>query len=140
LTLAACATMMNAHWKFIMPFQKILDLSTAHMTSKDNKILQNYMDSPAAIRSLIAYSYEYGWTISTSLMLNGAVDRDEHLAKVRKEGFSEAFIKILTHAADNGAVLVRLDRDGDLEPGLPSFDWDNDDEIVEPEAAAAPKA
>jgi hypothetical protein len=40
-----------------------------------------------------------------------------------RNGFSDHFINVLTHAADQGAVAVRFDRDAEYEPGLPSFDW-----------------
>ncbi|MGY3582356.1 hypothetical protein ACVIGB_000720 [Bradyrhizobium sp. USDA 4341] len=122
-----------------MPMQKLLDLSTGHMTSKDVKLLEAYRaDRRPSDMALIAYPYEYGWTVSTSGLLDGATERADRIAAIHKEGFSEHFIKVLTHAADHDAVLVRFDADAEFEPGLPRFDWENGDEMIMDFASPAP--
>lgn len=123
-----------------MPILKFLDLSTAHITSKDAKLLKKYTaaEGHPPGSALIAYPYEYGWTVSTSGMLNDKADREECLAGMREEGFSEHFVNMMVYAADNETQMVRLDRDGDCEPGLPTFDWEKGDEMTPAEEPAAP--
>ncbi|AJF08216.1 hypothetical protein [Geoalkalibacter subterraneus] len=54
-------------------------------------------------------------------------DFDEFLAsdkkQIKQEGFSQEFIAILEKAAYNKISLIILDRDGNLDPDLPSFCW-----------------
>lgn len=112
-----------------MPLEKLLDLSTAHMTANDDKLLHAYDCSPRSRGAMICYPIEGGFTISTSCMRIGPADRREAIKAIRKEGFSEAFINVLKHAADQDAVLVRFDRDAGYEPGLPCFNWETGDEM-----------
>ena len=122
-----------------MPIRKMLDVSTAHITSADAKLLGEYSskgNSPG--KALIAYPFEYGWTVSTSGLLDGAADRRGKIADMRREGFSEHFINLMKHAADKGAVLVRLDADAEYEPGLPTFDWEHGDEMSSEATSPAP--
>jgi hypothetical protein len=122
-----------------MPMQKLLDLSTAHITSKDARLLEAYRaDRKPSGKALVAYPFEYGWTVSTTGMLDGAADRADRLTAIRNEGFSEHFIRVLNHAADQDAVLVRFDADADFEPDLPRFDWENGDEMIVDAASPAP--
>lgn len=120
-----------------MPFQQILDLSTVHIKPSDGKLLERYpADERPSGAALIAYPYEYGWTVSTS-GLNETDARDGFVEGIRREGFSEAFVELVKFAHDNDCTLVRLDRDGDFHPGLPAFDWDTGEEM-ENEANSAP--
>lgn len=93
-----------------MPIRSMLDLSTAHITAADAKLLGEYSSQGNhSGKALIAYPYEYGWTVSTSGMLDGVADRRAKIADMRREGFSEHFIRVMKLAADRGAVLVRLE-------------------------------
>lgn len=121
-----------------MPMLSMLDLSTAHITSSDAKLLGEYRSEGNSDKALIAYPFEYGWTVSTSGLNDGVADRRGKIADMRSEGFSEHFINLMKHAADRGAVLVRLDGGADYEPGLPTFDWDNGDEMSSGVASPAP--
>lgn len=122
-----------------MPIMKMLDLSTAHITSKDADLLRTYRaDENGPDKALTAYPYEYGWTVSTSGMLDGGADREEKIAAMRAEGFSDHFVNMMTHAADLDVAMVRLDRDAECEPGLPTFDWSAGDEMTPADPAPKP--
>lgn len=124
-----------------MPILTFLDISTCHITSKDAEVLRRIRPGNGthlAPPRLIVQPYEYGWTISTSGMLDGDEDRAERLAAMIDEGFSEHFIKMMLYAADNGTQMVRLDCDAGLEPGLPTFDWEKNDEMTPAEEVASP--
>lgn len=105
-----------------MPIQTILDLSTGHLPHKDRALLSRYQTANSPGMALIAYPYEYGWTVSTSGMLDGATDRADRIDAMRREGFSEYFVAIMIKAADRGVVMVRLDADAEYEPDLASFE------------------
>jgi hypothetical protein len=114
-----------------MPLQKMLDLSTGHITSKDAELLRRYKsEGNDSAMALTCYPFAYGWTVSTSGLLDPLAGRAERLDEMRKEGYSEHFIAVMTHAADLGATLVRLDCDAEYEPGLPRFDWENGDDMT----------
>jgi hypothetical protein len=120
-----------------VPIQTILDLSTAHMTYNDSLLLGTYKatgDQPDDA-SLVAYPYEYGWTVSTG-PLNDQDDADNVRAAMLAEGFSEHFVAVLDKAMAANCVLVRFDRDAMREPGLPTFNWEAEMETgdVTPEA------
>jgi hypothetical protein len=109
-----------------MPVQKFFDLSTGHLTDQDRKLLEMYpaKDRPSGM-ALIAYPYEYGWTVSTSSVMEPETLED-HLDAIRAEGFSESFIKILMHAAGEKCWMVRFDSDAAHEPGFEVFEWESD--------------
>jgi hypothetical protein len=122
-----------------MPMQKLLDLSSGNIPSSDAKLLQTFRDGRRDFRvPLIVYRYEYGWTVSTAGLLNTAAERADRLTAMSKAGFSEHFIKVMSLAADQDAVLVRFDADAAFEPGLPRFDWENDDEMTLDTSPPAP--
>ena len=105
-----------------MPIEKILDLGTCHLTATDARLLGEYdVERPPSL-TLIAYPYEYGWTVSTSGLSDPDMAPDFEKG-AHAEGFSETFLAILRSAAGMGAVMVRFDRDGDEEPGFPIFEW-----------------
>jgi hypothetical protein len=111
-----------------MPVRTFLDTSTAHLTWEDTQLLQRHIEDGDVMASggLIAHAAQYGWTVSTSGMLEGSAERAERLEAIRVAGFSEHFIGLLDHAANQGVQMVRLDRDAECEPELPTFDWEND--------------
>jgi hypothetical protein len=119
-----------------MPIQKLLDLSTGHLSRKDIELLKDYKaEDNSSDKALIAYPFAYGWTVSTSGMLNSE-DRFERIDEMRQEGFSEYFVAVMVHAAELGAVIVRFDRDAEYEPGLARFEDGADEPVAE--ASPAP--
>ena len=119
-----------------MPIQKLLDLSTGHLSRKDIELLKDYKTGGnSSDKALIAYPFECGWTVSTSGMLDSAEGRFERIDEMRLEGFSEYFVAVMAHAAELGAVIVRFDRDAEYEPGLARFEDGGDEPVVEPSTA-----
>src|SRR4051794_38848986 len=97
-----------------MPLLPFLDLSTAHLTDGDVELLRSFSnDDPGFME------YEYGWVVSTAVMISAGEFRESKLKFLRDAGFSETFITIALHAAVNGAWLMRFEMDADIEPGLP---------------------
>lgn len=96
--------------------KKVLDISTAHITNKDNELLRISSEGQTAT-SLVVYDYAYGYFIAVP---------DELTAEAyREEGFSEALISILTYAKITGCDYVQLDGDGITYTDLQTFDWDS---------------
>jgi hypothetical protein len=86
---------------------KVLDISTGHMTEKDNETLREY-EAVVPVYEL----KDFGW-----LCYVGEIDDNwpDHL-------FSPEFRAILKEAAELGCDYVRFDRDG-REYDIPTFDW-----------------
>jgi len=117
-----------------MPIQTILDLSTVHMTMADESLLRSMHsadDGHPEGSVIIAYPYEHGWTVSTSVFGMGRPASDpaasQHdlaiVKRLQDQGYSREFGLLLVHAYRLGCTMVRLDRDGEVEPDLPVFDW-----------------
>ncbi len=123
----------------------ILDLSTDHVTSKDDELLRGYpSDDVLADRPLAAHPYEYGYTVSTApLMDPDPAAREAFLDAVRAEGFSDAFVSLMERAAEKGVVMVRFDQDIEAVEEFDIFAWDKGDaridyETGEPVESSAP--
>ncbi len=101
---------------------QVLDISTGHITKKDNELLQAYCDVGGShIIGLIVYSYEYGYFINIpskdSLHLS-VVGRD-----LVKAGYSQDFVALMRLGRDLDCRFIRLDQDGDYYDDLPKHDW-----------------
>ncbi len=124
-------------------FWKLLDLSTEHITPEDHALLGGYRGPDwrgerdrDIDQTLFVTPCVGGWIVSTSgcaaprptrlLSASGkaelAMMRREVLARMRREGFSEAFIGVFRYAYDNGVSDIRFDRDADFVPHLSLFD------------------
>ena len=97
---------------FAQPYiVKVLECSTAHITSKDNDLLnQDGMSAPAV------YKFEYGHFVYAE----NVFEEQETLAKT---GFSEQFIRILKKANSEGCKFVQFDCDGMEYNDLEKFNW-----------------
>ena len=83
---------------------KVLDLSTGHLTKRDNEHLLNLPMSPAIPTGA-------GWIVSTACE---TFDRME---------LSEQFHKIIEVAKQEGYDYVWFDQDGDFSERFEIFDW-----------------
>lgn len=96
------------------------DLSTGHITEKDNRCLWVAQVFGEELPMRVV-EFKYGFYITITQ------DLDEFLASGKENllghGLSEAFVDLLEKAARNGINLVILDRDGDFDPELPTFEW-----------------
>jgi hypothetical protein len=119
-----------------MPIQKLLDLSTGHMTLADSKILDDYMNRNPLDSSLTIYPYEYGYMVSTSSLADEPANHEPE-SRLKSEGFSDAFLAVMQHGLASECAMVRFDIDGEYEPDFPIFDWEN--EAIEPSSTNALK-
>ncbi len=85
------------------------ELSTAHISKKDNYLLQED-DS-----GLSVYEYEFGFRIY--------LDPEITKSAIKKFGFSKAFAKLFVMSKIQGCDYLILDRDGDIYDFLKVFDW-----------------
>ena len=95
---------------------KIFDVSTAHVTRKDDQILkkaQDILDPP----TLIVYPYEEGYFIYVPIVVK------EYVSSMKKEGYSKAMVTLLTRARAHDCTFLRLDCDGMIYEDLPTYDW-----------------
>jgi len=88
-----------------------LDVSTLHITERDNELLQDN-DFPMSV-----YEYECGYFIHAAGSFEDAVEN------LRNFGMSEAFITIWKHARDLDCWFLRLDADGTEFEEFETFEW-----------------
>lgn len=103
--------------------QKYVNVSTAHITQKDDSLLRWHSKSAAG---LIVTQYDGGYfliiaedTVST---LKAGPASDEPLLASDESQFSPEFVSIIEQADAQGITLVQIDRDGG-QHDLPTFDW-----------------
>jgi hypothetical protein len=89
----------------------VLDVSTGHMTEKDNNLL---LENPNSCSPLV-HPYEGGMDV---LVPDNKGDLD-----FLEPYFSREFFLIIKYAYDNGYRYVQFDRDGPVYLELTKFDW-----------------
>jgi len=89
---------------------KYLDISTAHMTKKDDAILTK------GVKDLILDSYEYGYRIYISK--DTKEDFKDFIDCLKKNEFSKSFIKVFKWARKKDMDWVQFDADGYTYPNL----------------------
>lgn len=98
----------------------VLDLSTAHITESDSRLLSveaAFNDVP----SLRVVPFEYGFYLTIISDLKEFLADDK--SALREAGLSDAFIKILEKAAAHEINFIILDRDGGCDDELEVFEW-----------------
>lgn len=116
-----------------LDIEKILNLSTAHITARDNGHLSECakLSNPSACHSEVAQEYNAaGWVIETGfgfmIFVPPKGNREEvedHVKGFKHVGMSPEFIAIFKLAAEKGCRWLRLDCDIPVVEGLPEFDW-----------------
>jgi hypothetical protein len=94
----------------------ILDCSTVHVRPADMDLLG---EVPGQGRSteVLAYPNEYGAFVYVPAPPEIAEDfknKEEYLANLRSDGFSEAFVKVLEFAASKDCIWIKFDGDGHI--------------------------
>lgn len=86
------------------------DISTAHITRKDDELLCRKHPS------IIRFKKDCGYFVYT-------VFANNNVEVLREKGFSEAFINLLLKAQSEDLKWLELDADGEIYPDLPQFKW-----------------
>lgn len=104
-----------------LEIDKVVNLSTAHITEKDNTLLTEIVEDEHP---------EAGWTIATDygfmVFVPSRGNKEEvaeHVYGFTKVGMSPQFIALYMLAAEQGCTWLRLDCDIPEVKGLPTFDW-----------------
>jgi len=92
-----------------MSICKYLDLSTAHITEADSKLLEE--DNGLPFRVL---SDEFGFFVSSA---NASDD------ELKNAGLSDDFTAICNHALEKGCLYINLDSDAEIIDGLHVNNW-----------------
>ncbi|MEN1990298.1 hypothetical protein [Paenibacillus hubeiensis] len=90
--------------------ESFITVSTAHISEDVNHQLQNEWINKT--HQLIYYAYEYGYFICIL---------DEPLPE--EETLPDSLRQVVLFARSKGAQWLKLDRDGDIFPELPTFNW-----------------
>jgi hypothetical protein len=93
-----------------LEIEKVLVVSTVHITEQDNHLLQISADE-----TIIVYDCEYFYLIYLA----------ENILESIGEVFSPAFKKLIEFAKthEEGFTHLKLDRDGNTLEGFEEFDW-----------------
>jgi len=104
--------------------QTHLDLSTGHITEIDNSLLKIASSHYAKLNvALRVVGYEYGYYITLlAEPCEYRVDR-EGWNRMLAAGLSVEFCNLIRSAAERGIGLIVLDRDAEINPNLPTFNW-----------------
>ena len=104
-----------------LPTDKMITLSTRHITKLDSHVLAQHgcaHTSPPALPRV--ESHEYGWFIFVTS------DKDEfkeYYFALQNWRFSGALQNIYRLAYKQGIVLIDFDREGEEVEGLETFEW-----------------
>jgi len=100
-----------------LEFDKVLVCTTAHFTDADNMALaefaEDHAEAPDTSEHFVA-NMGYGYIV----WVNSDGDFTEYKGKM-----SDAFIGMLGFAFNQGAQFLRFDRDAQVIPDFPTFDW-----------------
>jgi len=95
---------------------KILDCSTVHVRPADMDLLGE-VPGQGISTEVLAYPNEYGafvYVPAPPEIAEDFKDKEEHLAVLRSDGFSESFIRVLELAASKNCVWIKFDGDGHI--------------------------
>jgi hypothetical protein len=94
----------------------IFEISTGHLTSKDNKLLAEAGEGKTS-NPIVAYIYEYGYFVFVP-------EKDTGLNQyARTYGYSKGFTKIMTRARKLKCKYIQFDGDGYILDDLETFNW-----------------
>ena len=103
---------------------KCFEASTAHISFRDNELLQmscegSGVDIPGGP---ITYAYEHGFFVYAYETGDAKYDA-EYLDDCKKFGLSDEFVALVVEARANGCKYLQLDADATVYDDLPKFDW-----------------
>ena len=89
---------------------KVLDVSTAHITEKDNNLLSSNDTY------VISYPKDHGFFVYVP-------EAAKIIKTFARDGYSKAFLKLMKMASEHKCGWIMLDSDGTVYPQLKVFDW-----------------
>ena len=103
-----------------LDIEKVLNLSTAHITAKDNERLLYATENGHPDAGWIIPIEDYGYMI---FVPSNQEEVDQHVFGFSRMGMSTAFAKIFRLTAEHECTWMRLDCDIPPVPELKQFDW-----------------
>jgi hypothetical protein len=104
-------------------FKKVLEVSTGHITKKDN----DFLISKEPIGWLpIVHSYLEGYFVHVF----SDPETSKASLQIWEKHFSPEFCRIMLHAHTIGVTYVQFDADGVEYTDLKTFPWDNEEEVA----------
>ncbi|MGG5810875.1 hypothetical protein [Falsiroseomonas sp. CW058] len=104
---------------------RFLDISTAHITLEDDRILAQWaeceMTKPLLRPPYRVVRHAYGYFVH--VRDEPAEERAECEAAARDEGISECFLEIQAIARRHGCWWINIDRDASILDGAATNDW-----------------
>lgn len=98
--------------------QKMLVVSTAHISKDDNFILSTFGDAGGPT-CLVVDQYPYGYIVWV-----GSYSSDEdYPVQIVNEGMSKEFIALMELAEQLDCEYLKVDADGPIYDDLPTFEW-----------------
>jgi hypothetical protein len=95
--------------------QKVLDISTGHITKSDSLLLSDASRGESE-NPIVTYKYDYGFLVAVQ-------DERGVYSQAKKYGFSNQFIKIMRMALKLKLSFVKFDGDAIAYDDLKFFDW-----------------
>lgn len=102
-----------------MTIARFLDLGTRYITATDAALLDQ-RSTDGGSTCLIIRRHDYGWFIHVPLE---PAELATLAVALRANGYSNAFVGVLSYASKHECWWVNLDADGEDETDLPTFDW-----------------
>ena len=108
-----------------MPIKTVLELSTAHLAPKDWEILdhaQRFGSRSDSTPLIVDPIGQYGWTVNVGVFSDPEIAAEAR-DNLQQHGMSEQAIDLVLEAYKAyGVETIRIDRDADIEPSLPTCD------------------
>jgi len=98
-----------------LEIEKVLTLSTAHMTHADSEYLES-LECKSEPRPFLFANYDYGYVVRAPSLKHEEFE-------IAFEDTSQEFRDVINFAAKEGCRWVCFDQDGPIIDDLPEFAW-----------------
>lgn len=101
-----------------LEISRALICSTAHITASDDDLFDKASQFIIPSSPILCDSFPYGYWIYVNPSPTAF-----YFHQLVAFGYSLALVALLKLAHDNNCLWIKLDRDGDIIPGLETFEW-----------------
>jgi hypothetical protein len=98
---------------------KNLEVSTAHISQQDAKLLDEASDCPGA-PPVVVYKYPEGYFLYVP---EATEDFKDIILIAHRAGFSKNVLDLMANARQNKCKYVHIDRDSEVYPDIPTYEW-----------------